>query len=221
MGLPLYVIWFFSLRGFHILFLLSVLIVLFLKFIHMCIYCLGCFPPLLSTSPPHPSLPGRRCSALISNFVEDICNCFKYNMLRRGSILVLSIWCPGGFLYLNEHLYLKVWEIFCYFFVECFSYTSALHLLSFFNVHDSQDWFFDWIAALLRIPFTALQSLSKYFSVFSLISILSLFPKILSSTCSSLLAWLSTVFSIWLMELFVPRVSVWFFFFFWDFLIFC
>jgi hypothetical protein len=52
---------------------------LFFLFIHMCIHCLGHFFPLPSTPSlsPHllplstmPSLPGKNCSALISNFVE-------------------------------------------------------------------------------------------------------------------------------------------------------
>jgi hypothetical protein len=41
-----------------------------------------------------------------------------------------------------------------------------------------------------------LSLLSKNSSVFSLISILSLIPEILSSTCTSLLGWLSSVFFI-------------------------
>jgi hypothetical protein len=36
--------------------------------------------------------------------------------------------------------------------------------------------------------------------------------EILSSTCSSLLECLSTAFFIWLKELFISRISVWFFF---------
>jgi hypothetical protein len=39
--------------------------------------------------------------------------------------------------------------------------------------------------------------------------------EILSSTCSSLLEWPSTVFFIWLKGLFISRISVWFFF--WGF----
>jgi hypothetical protein len=44
------------------------------SFIHMCIHCLGHFSPLLpapSLSPQHPSLLGRTCPALFSNFVEE------------------------------------------------------------------------------------------------------------------------------------------------------
>jgi hypothetical protein len=44
------------------------------SFIHMCIHCLGHFsplPPSPTLSPPTPSLPGRTCCALISNFVEE------------------------------------------------------------------------------------------------------------------------------------------------------
>jgi hypothetical protein len=44
------------------------------SFIHMCIHCMGHF----STLPPSPilnpfplSVPGRSCSALITNFVEE------------------------------------------------------------------------------------------------------------------------------------------------------
>jgi hypothetical protein len=49
-------------------------------FIHMCIQYLGPFSPLSPplpycshplSLPPTPSLPGRNCSVLISNFVEE------------------------------------------------------------------------------------------------------------------------------------------------------
>jgi hypothetical protein len=46
-------------------------------------------------------------------------SCFNGNMPWRGSILVKSVWCPGGFLYLNGTHFLKIWENFCYYFVEC------------------------------------------------------------------------------------------------------
>jgi hypothetical protein len=47
---------------------------IFYSFIHVCIHCLGDFSSLLpapSLSPPPPMLPGRTCSALSSNFVEE------------------------------------------------------------------------------------------------------------------------------------------------------
>jgi hypothetical protein len=40
------------------------------SFIHMCIHCLGLFSPFSPSLSPL-SLPGRICSALISNFVEE------------------------------------------------------------------------------------------------------------------------------------------------------
>jgi hypothetical protein len=52
----------------------------------------------------------------------------------------------------------------------------------------------------------------RFLLFFSLISILSLHSEILSSTCSSLLEWSSTVFFVWLKGLFISRISVWFFF---------
>jgi hypothetical protein len=44
------------------------------SFIHMCIHCLGHFsplPPPLPFLPLPPSVPGRSCSALITNFVVE------------------------------------------------------------------------------------------------------------------------------------------------------
>jgi hypothetical protein len=49
-----------------------------------------------------------------------------------------------------------------------------------------------------------LSILSNSSSVFSLISILSSSPEILSSTCSSLLVWLSSVFFVWFKEFLFP-----------------
>jgi hypothetical protein len=46
---------------------------------------------------------------------------------------------------------------------------------------------------------------------FSSISILSSSPGILFSTCSILLEWLFPVFFTWFKELFISRISVWFF----------
>jgi hypothetical protein len=52
---------------------------------------------------------------------------------------------------------LKIWEGFCYYFVEYISYAFDLHLF-FFNTHDSQVWSFDEVAEFLHIPFTAIES---------------------------------------------------------------
>jgi hypothetical protein len=43
-------------------------------------------------------------------FLCSLANCFKYDNLLRGSILIMSFWCSGGFLYLDGHLFLKIWE---------------------------------------------------------------------------------------------------------------
>jgi hypothetical protein len=48
--------------------------------------------------------------------------CFKNNMLWGGSILAKPVWCPGGFLYVNGQNIPEVWEIFCYYFIECITY---------------------------------------------------------------------------------------------------
>jgi hypothetical protein len=48
--------------------------IFYYSFIHMCVHCLGHFsslPPSPTLSLPLASLPGRTCSALISNFVEE------------------------------------------------------------------------------------------------------------------------------------------------------
>jgi hypothetical protein len=44
-------------------------------------------------------------------------------------------------------------------------YSFDLHLISFFNAHDSQVWSFDGVAEFLHIPFTVLE-LIKISSVF-------------------------------------------------------
>jgi hypothetical protein len=70
-----------------------------------------------------------------------------------------------------------------------------LHLFNFFDAHASQLLSFDGFAEFWCIPFTALSILSIFFCFFfSLISVLSSGPVILSSTCFSLLEWLPPVF---------------------------
>jgi hypothetical protein len=60
-----------------------------------------------------------------------LCNCFNDNMLWRGLILVKSVWCLRGFLYLNGQNFLEIYEIFCYYFIEYTTYTFGLDLFSF------------------------------------------------------------------------------------------
>jgi hypothetical protein len=74
-----------------------------------------------------------------------------------GSILVKSVWCPGGFLYLNGQNFLEIWGIFCYYFIECIMNSFCLDLFSFFNAPDSQIWSFDGVGELFHIPLTGLE----------------------------------------------------------------
>jgi hypothetical protein len=53
--------------------------------------------------------------------------------LGGSSILVKSVWCSGGFLYLNGHSFLCIWDVFCYHFVEYIINSFCLHLFPFFN----------------------------------------------------------------------------------------
>jgi hypothetical protein len=46
------------------------------------------------------------------SFLVLCANCFTYDMLWKGSILVMSVWCPGSFLYLNGYLFPEIWEYF-------------------------------------------------------------------------------------------------------------
>jgi hypothetical protein len=82
-----------------------------------------------------------------------------------SSILVKSVWCPRGFLYLNGQNFLDIWEVSCYYFIEYVSYPFGLHLF-FFNAHDSQVWSFDRVAGFLHIPFTVLELFDEDFSCF-------------------------------------------------------
>jgi hypothetical protein len=68
--------------------------------------------------------------------------------------------------------------------------------LSIFKAHDSQVSSFDGVGEFLHIPFVGLELFDYQFFSFPLISILSSSSEILSSTCASLLEWLSIVFCI-------------------------
>jgi hypothetical protein len=90
--------------------------------------------------------------------------------------LVRSVCCPGGFLYLKGKtlsMFGKCSEYIIYPFGLLMELLNSYIFLS-----------------------QLLSCLTKISSVFALISILSLSSEILSSTCSSLLEWLSTVFCI-------------------------
>jgi hypothetical protein len=89
-------------------------------------------------------------------------------MLWRGSVLAMSVWCLGGFQYLDCHLFLKIWEIFCYYFVEYIIYTFGLHLFCFFNAPNLQVCSFNGLTEFLHIPFAVLSLLSKDSSGFFL-----------------------------------------------------
>jgi hypothetical protein len=52
--------------------------------------------------------------------------CLNDNILSGGSILVKSVWCPRGFLYLNRQNFLELWEIFCSYLIEYITYTFGL-----------------------------------------------------------------------------------------------
>jgi hypothetical protein len=53
---------------------------------------------------------------------------FNYNMIWRGSFLVMSVWCSKSFLNLGDHLFLKNWEVFYYDFIECLIFIFLLCL---------------------------------------------------------------------------------------------
>jgi hypothetical protein len=84
----------------------------------------------------------------------------------RGSILVMSVWCPGDFLYPDGHLFLKIWEILCSYFVEYIAYTFGLQLFSFFDAHDSQACSFDGVTEFLHIHVIAFESFVKRYLYF-------------------------------------------------------
>jgi hypothetical protein len=75
----------------------------------------------------------------------------------EDSILFKSVSFPGGFLYLNVPNFLKIWEIFYYYFIAYITYIFGLHLFSFFNAQDSQVWSFDGVSEFLHIPFAGFE----------------------------------------------------------------
>jgi hypothetical protein len=118
-------------------------------------------------------------------FVFYACG-FNYNMLWGSSILVKSVWCFGCFLYLNGPIFLKTWEIFCYYFIECIMYPignscpSMPMILRFVLLMELLS-----CCIFLSQLLSCLTKISSAF--FYLISILSPSSEILSPTFSGLL----------------------------------
>jgi hypothetical protein len=79
-------------------------------------------------------------------------------IIFHGEVLFWSsLFSIGGFLYLNGHNFLEIWEIFCYLFIEYIMNPFCLNLFSFFNGYDSQVWSFDGVGEFLYIPLTSLE----------------------------------------------------------------
>jgi hypothetical protein len=110
--------------------------------------------------------------------------------------------------YLNDHLFLTVLDVFCYYFIECASHA--------FNFSPSTP--MNWFGLLMVSQESYMLSHSYFFVFLSLflshcfnISILSLCPDILYSIWSYLLERLPieeyvSFFKIWLTELFILRI---------------
>jgi hypothetical protein len=97
-------------------------------------------------------------SYILQNSFSVLCaSYFNNNMLWRGSILVSSVWCAGAFLCLEGQIFLEIWEISSYYFVESIMYPFALYLFSIFDAHSSLVWSFDRVAELFHSLFTALE----------------------------------------------------------------
>jgi hypothetical protein len=116
-------------------------------------------------------------------------NCFDDSIPWRGSILVMSFWYPGDFLYLNGQFLLEIWEISWYYFVEHISPSSIPMIHRFSLMMHS-------LNSCLFLSQLGVFCLGILCIIFCLISILSFSPETLSSTYSTLLKWLSIVFFI-------------------------
>jgi hypothetical protein len=53
-------------------------------------------------------------------------------MFNGVSFLILPVWCSEHILYLDDPLFIKTGEIFCYYFIEYVFYAFSLYLFSFF-----------------------------------------------------------------------------------------
>jgi hypothetical protein len=74
-----------------------------------------------------------------------LCACwFNNHIPLGGSILVKSVWCPGGFVYLNGQNFFEIWEIFCYYSMEYIMYLFWLAPLLFLQCPRFSDLIFWW-----------------------------------------------------------------------------
>jgi hypothetical protein len=123
----------------------------------------------------------------------------------------MSVCCSRGLLYLNRHLLLKIWEVAAIILLNMFLMPLAcisppcLRLIICRSdlLMESQS------SCIFYSHFFILFYVFICFFFF-IIYTLSSSPKILSSTCSNLLEWLSTIFLFGLSSFFISRVSMFF-----------
>jgi hypothetical protein len=92
------------------------------------------------------------------SFLVLCVNCFNDNMPWRGYILVMSFWCPGSFIYLNEYLFLKIWELFVILFCWIYYISLWIALLLLHLCPRFTGLVFLWNVSVLHIPIRALES---------------------------------------------------------------
>jgi hypothetical protein len=127
------------------------------------------------------------------------------------SIFFLSAWCPITFLYLDNHLFLKIGNVSWYCFIEYAFYLFGLYLFSFFYSHV---WYF--CSLIVSQMSCVLCSYCLIFSLFECSNYSALFssPDSPSKTWTSLLVRLGNF--IWIFEVFIARISILFFENFWK-----
>jgi hypothetical protein len=117
---------------------------------------------------------------------------FNYNILWSGSTLVMSAWCPRGFCTWVVIHFLRFLDVSWYYYVEyllCFQLTAVL----LFQCPRFIRLMFRGVIDFLHILFIFLHSLTWVFIFFQYIYIYIVFKSWKSSTCSSMLQWLSTI----------------------------
>jgi hypothetical protein len=61
-------------------------------------------------------------------------------MLWRDHVLIMTAWNPRDLLYLDELVFLKIWEVFCYYILEYDSYaftftcSPSVHMIYRFDI---------------------------------------------------------------------------------------